>query len=132
VKITTGVTGNLAVYNRNAEGIAYQIFPNSLSKGNSPGTAPTQVSAGQVIQIPGPMDGFALRAAPPAGRNEIFAVVVPKDVKIEDLTKQFEGMTEIPDFDGMLSKVADRVERNIEVVPRAPRAVGSRQFEIVP
>jgi secreted trypsin-like serine protease len=132
VRVTSGITGNLAVFNKNAAGKTAQIFPNKLSGGRQVGQAPTAVRAGQVIDIPGPADQFSLTISPPLGRNEIIALIVPPGVNLSDITKAFEDMSPIDNFEDVLATIATHTERQINVVPRAPRAFARRQFEVVP
>jgi hypothetical protein len=120
------------VFNRDARGDTSQIFPNKWSSGKLPGQAKTRVRAGQVVTIPGPADGFELqiRKESPRGRNEVIAIVVPDGADLAEITKQFEDMRTIDSFDDVLGRIAAKTRR-IEVTPRTPRAVGSRQFDIV-
>jgi hypothetical protein len=83
-----------------------------------------------VVRIPGDMDGFNFRIAGPAGRNEIIAIVVPEGASLGEATRQFQNMRPIEDFEGLLDGIAGRARR-VEVDPRAPRAVGTRQYEVV-
>jgi trypsin/uncharacterized protein DUF4384 len=129
VLVTSGTTGDLAVFNRDAAGEVRQIFPNRYS-GRQAGQAPTGVRAGQVVRIPGDADGFNFRIAAPTGRNEIIAVIVPEGAGLEELTGPFANMRAIDDFAGLLASVAERTRR-IEIDPRAPRAVGTRHYEVV-
>jgi len=125
VQVTSGVTGHLGVFGINAKGTPGQIFPNVYS-GRQVGQAPTKVLAGQVIKVPGPADApFQISA--PLGRNELIAIVVPEGVKLDEITKRFEGMRSIENFENML----DAIARQVNVVPTGPRAVGSRQFDVV-
>jgi len=90
------------------------------------------VRAGQVVTIPGPADGFEfqIRKESPRGRNEVIAIVVPEGADLTEITRQFEDMRAIDNFDDVLGRIAAKTRR-IEVTPRTPRAVGSRQFDIV-
>jgi hypothetical protein len=132
VHVTSGAGGHLVVFNRDAEGVTRQIFPNSRSSGMLPGQAKTRVRAGQVVTIPGPADGFQfeIKSQSPRGRNEIIAIVVPEGADLPALTKQFEDMRAIDRFDDVLGRIAVKTRR-IDVTPRTPRAVGTRQFDIV-
>jgi hypothetical protein len=129
VLVTSGATGDLAVFNRDATGETRQIFPNTYT-GRQVGQAPTSVRAGQVVRIPGDADGFNLRIAGPVGRNEIIAIVVPYGADLVETTRQYESMRAIDNFDDVLAGIAVRTRR-VEIDPRAPRAVGTRQFEVV-
>jgi secreted trypsin-like serine protease len=132
VQVTSGAGGHLAVFNRDAEGVTRQIFPNQRSRGTLPGQAKTRVRAGQVVTIPGPADGFQfeIRNEAPRGRNEVIAIVVPEGADLPEITKQFEDMRAIDRFDEVLGRIAAKTRR-IDVTPRTSRAVGTRQFDIV-
>jgi hypothetical protein len=129
VLVTSGATGDLAVFNRDATGETRQIFPNKYS-GRQVGQTPTSVHAGQVVRIPGDADGFNFRIAGPVGRNEIIAIVVPHGAGLVETTRQYDSMRAIDNFEDVLAGIAVRTRR-VEIDPRAPRAVGTRQFEVV-
>ncbi|HEY1245712.1 MAG TPA: trypsin-like serine protease [Hyphomicrobiaceae bacterium] len=129
VLVTSGASGDLAVFNRDATGETRQIFPNKYS-GRQVGQTPTGVRAGQVVRIPGDADGFNFRIAGPVGRNEIIAIVVPHGADLVETTRQYDSMRAIDNFEDVLAGIAERTRR-VEIDPRAPRAVGTRQFEVV-
>ena len=130
VVVTSGATGHLAVFNRDhTTGETRQIFPNE-HRSKQAGETPTSVRAGQVVRIPGDLDGFNFRIAGPAGRNEIVAIVVPDGANLGETTRQLEDMRPLDNFDNLLDGIAGRT-RGVEVDPRAPRAVGTRQYDIV-
>ena len=130
VMVTSGATGHLAVFNRDyTTKETRQIFPNKYQSRQA-GETPTGVRAGQVVRIPGDMDGFNFRIGGPAGRNEILAIVVPEGANLGESTRPFQDMRPVDDFEGLLDGVAERT-RGVEVDPRAPRAVGTRQYEVV-
>jgi hypothetical protein len=83
-----------------------------------------------VVRIPGDLDGFNFRIAGPAGRNEIVAIVVPEGANLGETTRQFEDMRPLDNFEDLLGGIAERT-RGVEVDPRAPRAVGTLQYEVV-
>jgi hypothetical protein len=130
VLVTSGATGDLVVFNRDGTGETRQIFPNRYSGGRQVGQTPTGVRAGQVVRIPGDADGFNFRIAGPVGRNEIIAIVVPPAVDLAETARQFDSMRAIDNFESVLAGIAVRTRR-IEIDPRAPRAVGTRQYEVV-
>jgi hypothetical protein len=127
--VTSGATGDLAVFNRDATGATRQIFPNKYS-GRQVGQTPTSVRAGQVVRIPGDADGFDFRIAGPVGRNEIIAIVVPHGAELVETTRRYDSMRAIDNFEDVLAGIAVRTRR-VEIDPRAPRAVGTREFEVV-
>jgi secreted trypsin-like serine protease len=130
VLVTSGATGYLAVFNRDhTTRETRQIFPNKYQSRQA-GETPTRVRAGQVVRIPGDLDGFNFRIAGPAGRNEIVAIVVPEGANLGETTRHLEDMRPIGNFEGLLDGIAERT-RGVKVDPRAPRAVGTREYEVV-
>ena len=133
VRVTSSIGGNLIVYNRDERGSAYQLFPNRFSQGQQVGQAKHQIRAGEIVQIPGPADGFKLAITPPAGINEMIAIVVPHEVRVEDLTAPHENMRSMAELEAPLQAIANRT-RGVQVVPTAPmnRAIGKRAYQILP
>jgi secreted trypsin-like serine protease len=130
VLVTSGATGHLAVFNRDhTTKETRQIFPNKY-RSRQDGETPTSVRAGQVVRIPGDLDGFNFRIAGPAGRNEIIAIVVPESANLGETTRRLEDMRPLDNFEDLLDAIAKRT-RGVEVDPRAPRAVGTRQYDVV-
>ena len=130
VVVTSGATGHLAVFNRDhTTKETRQIFPNKY-RSRQEGETPTSVRAGQVVRVPGDQDAFNFRIARPAGRNEIVAIVVPDGARLGETTRQLEDMRPLDNFEELLDGIAGRT-RGVEVDPRAPRAVGTRQYEVV-
>jgi len=130
VIVTSGATGHLAVFNRDyTTGETRQIFPNR-HQGRQAGETPTSVRAGQVVRIPGDLDSFNFRISGPVGRNEILAIVVPEGANLGETTRALEDMRAVDNFEGLLEGVAERT-RGVEVDPRAPRAVGTRLYDVV-
>jgi hypothetical protein len=130
VVVTSGATGHLAVFNRDhTTGETRQIFPNKYGS-RQEGETPTRVRAGQVVRVPGDRDAFSFRIAGPAGRNEIVAIVVPDGTRLGETTRQLEDMRPLDNFEELLDGIAGRT-RGVEVDPRAPRAVGTLQYEVV-
>jgi len=130
VAVTSGSTGHLAVFNRDhTTGETRQIFPNK-HQSRQAGETPTSVRAGQVVRIPGDLDGFNFRISGPVGRNEILAIVVPEGANLGETTRGLEDMRAVDSFEDLLDGVAERT-RGVEVDPRAPRAVGTRQYDVV-
>jgi secreted trypsin-like serine protease len=129
VVVTCGATGHLAVFNRDhTTNETRQIFPNTY-RTRQEGETPTRVRAGQVVRIPGVLDGFDFKIGGPVGRNEIIAIVVPEGA-LGETTRQLQDMYPIDDFEGLLDGIAQRT-RGVDVIPRAPRAVGTRQYDVV-
>jgi secreted trypsin-like serine protease len=130
VVVTSGATGHLAVFNRDhTTGETRQIFPNK-HQSRQAGETPTSVRAGQVVRIPGDLDGFNFRISGPVGRNEILAIVVPEGANLGETTRALDDMRAVDNFEGVLDGIAERT-RGVEVDPRAPRAVGTRPYDVV-
>lgn len=132
VRVTSGISGHLAVFSRNAQGKVQLIFPNPWGGGRQEGAAPTTVSAGQIVTIPGPADGVRFPIGAPLGWAEIIAVVVPEGVGLAELAKRYTNLRPIEDFEAELAAIAERTARQLNTVPRARRAVGTRRYEVVP
>lgn len=129
IKVRSSMAGQLVVYNQNAEGKAYQVFPNRFSRPQAPGKSVTEVAAGQTIAIPGPSDGFQMRLAPPTGRNRLIAVVMPVQAKLAEAVAAQSDMRSFDNLTRGLQRVAAT-----DPSPPAPtrRAVGILTYEIVP
>jgi secreted trypsin-like serine protease len=136
VRVTSSVDGHLFLFNQELGGKAYQIFPNKLSSGDLPGQAKAHINKGQRVSVPGPMDRFVLRIRPPAGKNRVIALVVPSEVRVDDLAQKNEGMQAIDDFDGFLAAIVGREQstRGVAVEEATPtkRAVAIREYDIIP
>lgn len=136
VRVTSSVDGHLFLFNQEMGGKAYQIFPNKLSGGNLPGQAKAMITRGQRVTVPGALDRFVLRIKPPVGKNRVIALVVPSEVRIDDLAEKNEGMQTIEDFDAFLSAIVGREQstRGVSVEEATPtkRAVAIREYDIVP
>jgi hypothetical protein len=130
VEVTSGIKGKIAIYNVDAEGKTRLIFPNPLSRSTQAGASPTSIRAGETVLLPGPGDNFQFKIKAPAGRNEIIAIVVPEAVDLSKATRQDTGPRSMETFDNELAEIA-KATRGVEVSPRAPRAVGTRQFLVV-
>jgi secreted trypsin-like serine protease len=135
IRVTSSVTGNLLVFNEDENGRAYQVFPNKFSGRDLPGQARAKVAAGEPVTIPGPTDGFALRITPPTGKNRVIAIVLPSEVRVDDLVEANEDMRSIPRFHEILDTIAKREQSTrgmkVEEAPPKKRAVGIREYEIV-
>jgi hypothetical protein len=136
VSVTSSVDGHLFLFNQEMGGKAYQIFPNKLSGGNLPGQAKAHINRGQRVTVPGPLDRFVMRIKPPTAKNRVIAVVVPSDVKVDDLAQKNEGMQTIDDFDAFLAAIVGREQssRGVSIEEATPtkRAVAIREYDIVP
>lgn len=128
VRATSSFNGHLVVFSRNAGGEVVQLFPNRVSGGKPDGALPTRVQARQVVAVPGPADDFDLKVTGPLGRAELIAVVVPDAVDLPATVKPYRGpLRSVVDFERELADIA----RDLAGVPLAPRAVGTRQYDVV-
>jgi secreted trypsin-like serine protease len=125
VRVSTGITGHLAVFKR-IEGKEVQLFPNRHGSRLDP--TPTSVRGGDVVAIPA--DGFSVKVSPLLGRYEIVAVVVPEAVNLADITSPFADMDRIENFESVLARIATETQRVVATAPHAPRAVCTRQFVV--
>jgi hypothetical protein len=132
VHVTSGATGHLLIVNRDAEGALHRIFPNPRGSGALKGQAPTSVRAGQVVVVPDIADGFQFEIAndAPRGRNEVIAVIVPDGVGLADMLREIQRTRGVDGSGDVLGLIAEKTRR-ISVTPVTPRAVGTRQFDIV-
>jgi secreted trypsin-like serine protease len=131
VRVTSSVAGQLLLLNRNAKGETVQLYPNGRSLNRL-------MAAGGSMRVPGQHDGFTMPVGPPAGPNEVIAVIVPEGVPIEDLTRANEGFRTIPDLSAMLQALSTRRRdlgrdqgRDLAVVDKPKFTVGSRVFTVV-
>lgn len=138
VRVTSSVDGRLVVFNRDEAGRTTQIFPNSFTRTAAGGHSREEILAGETIEIPGGGDKFALRATPPAGINEIIALIAPPDAKISDLTQHGKDMKTLADPEAILNAIDERSEDAegsrglaVEEARSAGRAVGQRKYKII-
>jgi len=138
IRVMSSTDGQLFLFNQDSDGRSYQIFPNRFSGRDVIGQSQMQISAGMIVTVPGPTDGFALRITPPTGLNRLIAVVVPPSVRIDDIAQKHADMGTFDNVDSILEEIARRerqarTERGIAVEEAAPRhrAVGVRVYEIV-
>jgi secreted trypsin-like serine protease len=135
IRVTSSITGKLVVFNQDSDGKMFQIFPNRFT-GAQADQAPTMIKAGYVVTAPAPGDRFRLRITPPLGKNKIYAMVLPVEAKIDDLTNPHGDMKEIKNPQALLNALAEREIRTrgirVEATMPTDRAVGFRDYEIVP
>ena len=118
LRVQSGATGTLMIFNVDANGRATQLFPNSRSAPNPTAFhARTQMSPGTIVAVPGPADGFVLRAQPPVGENSIIAVVAPRDARIEALLARHATLDAIPDPTSFFSELARLLETARAALP---------------
>lgn len=126
VDVTSGVTGHLEVYSRNANGKVDPIFPNRYYGSGQEGASTGRVRAGRTVTLPGPGDTFFYNVSAPLGRAEVVAVVLSE--QLASAWKSGRGAIQNEqDLDNALAGLA----RQINVQPKARRAIGTRQYEII-
>lgn len=125
VRVTTGVSGHLAVFSHTSEDKVVQLFPNRQGAGAAGSAA---VRAGDVVALPGPADSFALTVSPPHGRYAVTAIVLPEGGGLPGMTRRFADMAPIEGFGNVLAALADDARGLPE---DSPRAVCTRQFDVV-
>lgn len=127
VRATPSVTGQLAIFNVDLKTChMFQVFPNNVSR--SAGVAAV-VNAGQTLSIPS-RDEFVLRVGAPAGVNRLYALIVPTNVRIDDLATLGADMRTLANAPALLRQLH---ERAVAASPDAAKveAVGVHDYEIV-
>ena len=79
--------------------------------------------------LPGVADSFAYSISAPLGRAYVVAIVAAEEIGLPQVSASYRSLA---------SRTADQVNqelaeiaRQVNVHPRAPRAVGTRQYEVV-
>jgi len=130
--VSSPIPGQLIVYNIDlASGTAYQVFPNRYTPRAAAGGTNLQVAAGADITVPNQSDRFDIRVKEPAGRNRLYAFVLPLNVKIDDVAERGLDMSELVNASDVFDTLADRALRGVEVTGRGDRGVGIYEYEIV-
>lgn len=83
IKVKSEQDGYLYVFNQDAAGNIVCLLPNKVQSKN-------EIKAGQEITVPDASDKFRIKAADPAGKEKIFAVVTKQPspaMKLEDYTR---------------------------------------------
>jgi hypothetical protein len=131
--VASPIAGQLIVYNIDlASGTAYQVFPNRYSGGNAPGGTKLQIAAGANVTVPNLADRFDIKVKEPAGKNRLYAFVLPANVRIDDLAEKGMDMHDLLDPPAIFRDLANRAIRGVEAVPRAAdRGAAVYEYEIV-
>jgi Trypsin/Domain of unknown function (DUF4384) len=131
--VASPIAGQLLVYNIDlASGTAYQVFPNRYSGGNAPGGTKLQIAAGANVTIPNLSDRFDIKVKEPAGKNRLYAFVLPPNVRIDDLAEKGMDMHDLLDPPEIFRDLANRAVRGVEAIPRAAdRGAAVYEYEIV-
>jgi hypothetical protein len=126
VRIVASHDGEVIVFNQNAEGGIYLIYPNAEMAMPDTGRPRTSVRGGQPLVIPDPggQDGIEFRVGRPLGANRLFAVWTPPGTPIAEILGP--ALTRGGGLSGeeLLTRVFQRVtefgqgERNYEILPR--------------
>lgn len=136
LRIQSGATGTLMVFNIDAEGRTTQLFPNRRSA-PTPNAfqAGAQVRPGSLLALPGPADGFVLRARAPVGENILLAVIAPPGARVEDLLQRHADLGPIPEADAFFEELALRLEQaraSLPLLADAPEAEVARELALRP
>jgi hypothetical protein len=124
VRVTAGVAGRLAVFSRTSTEKVVQIFPNRYGSAG----AAAAVSAGDVVTVPGASDSISLTLSPPYGRYAVIAIVMPEGSRLASLSERFADMAPIEGFGSVLAELAEEARA---LPAGSPRAVCTRQFDVV-
>lgn len=111
LRVQSGATGTLMIFNIDATGRTTQLFPNRRSAPTAAAfRANAQMQPGSLVAIPGPVDGFVLRARPPAGENSIIAVIAPTGARVDDILARHADLSAIPDAGSFFAELGAILE----------------------
>jgi V8-like Glu-specific endopeptidase len=128
VFVTSGVTGHLRVMSINAKGKVDTIFPNEhVVPSGQVGATDGHVKAGKTIALPGIGDSFGFHVSAPYGTAHVVAIVASEEVGLPKIAKGRGLQRSTEELVDELAEIA----RQINVHPLAPRAVGTRQYQVV-
>lgn len=134
-RVVSPIAGQLLVYNVDlVSGQAYQVFPNQYSNGGRPGATKLQIASGTRVSVPGDGDRFDIRVKEPAGRNRLYAFVLPADVRIDDIAAKGMDMHDLENAPALFRDLADRAVKGVEVISssgRADRGAAVFEYEII-
>jgi secreted trypsin-like serine protease len=122
VRVTSGVTGRLAVFSRTSAGKVVQLFPNRYGRAGA-----SSMRAGDVVGIGEAGDGLSLKVSPPRGRYAVIAMVMPEGSGLADVAQRFSDMAPIEGFGSVMARLADEAR---QLPADTPRAVCTRQFDV--
>jgi len=127
VRATPSVSGQLTVFNVDLQSCRiFQVFPNNISRAAGVGGV---VSAGQTLLIPA-RDEFVLRVGAPTGANRLYALIVPTNVRIDDLAAQGSDMRTLTNAPALLRQLQARA-RSSSPDDAQVEAVGIHDYQIV-
>ena len=101
-------SGHLLIIDIAADGTLTQLFPNRFSEHAGQGSF---IEAGSVVEIPNAYYGFRLRAAPPLGRGQVFAVVTEDPVSLDDLIGPNRDLNPVIGAEAWLVALGDRLRQ---------------------
>lgn len=124
LRLVSNVPGRLLIFNENAEGSGYLVFPNLVSR--QFGRGDERIAAGQPVLLPDPnRQAFVFQAAPPGGRNRMVAVVIPSDAPVDPVIDPQIAQARIPRLDDWVRELTARL-------PQGRIASGEVTYEIRP
>ena len=136
LRVKSGAAGKLMIFNIDAEGRTTQLFPNRRSAPTpSAFVAATEVRPGSIVAVPGPADGFVLRARAPLGENAIIAVVAPPGTPVEALLSRHADLSAIPNAEAFfleLASVLEEARSRMPLITSAPEAEIARDLALRP
>ena len=130
-RVQSGRRGHLLIIDVAADGTVTQLFPNRFSERAGHGSI---IEAGRVVEIPNAYYGFRLRAAPPLGRGQVFAVVTEDPVSLGDLLGPNRDLNPVASAQEWLVALGERLRQPWleEVGTRAARWSAARaEYEIL-
>lgn len=128
IRATPTVSGQLLVFNVDLQTCrVFQVFPNQYTLGAKVGVV---VDAGETVSIPGSDDAFVLRVGAPTGANRLYALIVPADVRIDDLASQGADMRALANAPALWRQLLARA-RASSSGQMTVEAVGVHDYEIV-
>ncbi|MCB9970657.1 MAG: trypsin-like serine protease [Hyphomonas sp.] len=109
IKVTPRIPGELMVLDIDASGQLSMLFPDIF------GDEDARVTPGKAVSIPG--DEYTVRVAPPFGKGQLVAIVLPDEVA-KDIHRQVQD-----------SQTGGRVVGNSSTAPPAPEEIVWRALE---
>ncbi|MCV9965325.1 caspase family protein [Pararhizobium sp. BT-229] len=104
ISVTSKYDGHLVLLDVNREGVATQIFPNTLAQKITP------LSAGSTLTIPDDYYGFDFEAEG-SGESMLVAIVVSDDLDLKDVAPPAQGLNAELDARKSLSEIVSRLQK---------------------
>lgn len=106
LKVSSNKSGQLLVYDLNANNQLQQIFPNNYTANRR---LTNRMASGETITIPDAYYGFQFEAVPPLGNGRIIAILVEDSVHLEDIANIEQAFKTLsPDVD-ILETIRERL-----------------------